>query len=92
MSDLIVFAVIGLLTGAAARLCYPGREAWQALVTMLVSTVGAVLAGMISWAVWPAEDGQLYPGALLTALLGALLALGVWAGVSYYRRISAPSR
>jgi uncharacterized membrane protein YeaQ/YmgE (transglycosylase-associated protein family) len=84
--------VIGLLAGAAARLWYPGREPMQVLVTMLVGMVGAVLAGMISWAGWTATDGQLYPGALLTSLLGAVLALGVWALVSYGRRISGTSR
>ncbi len=92
MSDLLVFAVIGLLTGAAARLWYPGREPMQVLGTMLVGMVGAVLAGIISWAGWTAEDGQLYPGALLTSLAGAVFTLGVRALVTYGRRISRPSR
>jgi uncharacterized membrane protein YeaQ/YmgE (transglycosylase-associated protein family) len=92
MSDLLVFAVIGLLAGAAARLWYPGREPTHVLVTMLVGMVGAVLAGMISWAAWTGVDGQLHPGALLTSLVGAVLALGVWAVVSYGRRISGPSK
>jgi uncharacterized membrane protein YeaQ/YmgE (transglycosylase-associated protein family) len=92
MSDLFVFAVIGLLAGAAARLWYPGREPMHVLGTMLVGMVGAVLAGMISWAGWTAVDGQLHPGALLTSLVGAALALGVWAVVSYGRRISGTNR
>lgn len=92
MSDLLVFAVIGLLAGAAARLWYPGREPTHVLVTMLVGMVGAVLAGMISWAEWTAVDGQLYPGALLTSLLGVVFTLAVWAVVAYGRRISGPGR
>jgi uncharacterized membrane protein YeaQ/YmgE (transglycosylase-associated protein family) len=91
MSDLVVFTVIGLLAGAAARLWYPGREPMQVLGTMLVGVVGAVLAGMISWAEWSAVDGQLYPGALLTSLLGAVFALGLWACVAYGRGIPVPS-
>jgi uncharacterized membrane protein YeaQ/YmgE (transglycosylase-associated protein family) len=90
MSDLLVFATIGLLAGAAARLWYPGREPMQVLGTMLVGTLGAVPAGMISWAMWPAVDGQLYPAALLMSFVGAVAVLAVWAGVAYGRRITVP--
>jgi uncharacterized membrane protein YeaQ/YmgE (transglycosylase-associated protein family) len=90
MTDLLVFAAIGVLAGAAARLWYPGREPTQVLGTMLVGMAGAVPAGLISWAVWPAVDGQLYPGALLMSFLGAVFVLAMWACVAYGRRISGP--
>jgi len=88
MSDLIVFAVIGLLFGAAARLFYPGREPVRVLGTLVLGMAGAVLGGLISWAAWPAVDGQLYPVALLTSLLGAVVAVTAWACISYGRRIA----
>jgi uncharacterized membrane protein YeaQ/YmgE (transglycosylase-associated protein family) len=91
MSDLLVFAVIGMLAGAAARLWYSGREPMQVLATMLVGVVGAVLAGMISWAEWSAADGRLEPGALLTSLLGAVFALGLWACIAFGRSVRVPS-
>lgn len=90
MSDLIVFAAIGALAGAAARLWYPGREPTHVLGTILVGMTGAVLAGVISWAEWSADDGRLYPGALLTSLLGAVFVIAVWACVAYGRRVSKP--
>jgi uncharacterized membrane protein YeaQ/YmgE (transglycosylase-associated protein family) len=90
MSDLLVFAMIGLLTGAAARLWYPGREPMQVFGTMLVGMAGAVLAGLFSWAVWPAVDGQLEPAALLTSFIGAVVVLVGWACVAYGRRVSGP--
>jgi uncharacterized membrane protein YeaQ/YmgE (transglycosylase-associated protein family) len=88
MSDLVVFASIGLFAGAAARLWYPGREAMSVLGTMLLGAAGSLVGGMISWAVWPAVDGQLYAGALLTSLVGAVLVLVAWACVSYARRVT----
>jgi len=91
MSDLVVFALIGLLAGAAARLWYPGREPMRVMGTMLLGMVGALLGGLISWAVWQSVDGQLYAGALLVSLLGAGVALVVWPFVSYARSISVPA-
>jgi uncharacterized membrane protein YeaQ/YmgE (transglycosylase-associated protein family) len=91
MWDLIVFALIGLFTGAAARVCYPGREPLRILGTMVLGMAGALLGGLISWGIWPAADGRLYAGALLASLLGAVLAVVAWAGVAYARSISTRS-
>ncbi len=88
--DLIVFALIGLFTGAAARVCYPGRELLRILGTMVLGMAGALLGGLISWGIWPATDGRLYAGALLASLLGAVLVLVTWSGVAYARSISVP--
>ena len=87
---LAVFVVIGLLAGAAARLFYRGREPSRVLGTMLLGAVGALLGGLVSWGIWPAVDGQLYSGALLTSLSGAALLLAAWAGVAYARSLSVP--
>ena len=85
MSDLIVFAMIGLLAGAAARLLYPGREPMKVLGTMLLGMVGSLLGGLISWVVWTEVNGQLHPGALLMSLVGAVFLLVLWPCVSYAR-------
>ena len=91
MWDLVVFAVIGLLAGAAARLWYPGREPRKVLGTMLLGMVGAVLTGLLSWAIWPAVDGQLFPGALLLSLFGAVFLLVLSPCWYYARSISVPA-
>jgi uncharacterized membrane protein YeaQ/YmgE (transglycosylase-associated protein family) len=50
---------------------------------MLLGIAGSLVAGLISWAVWPPVEGQLYFGALLTSLSGALLLLVLWPCVAY---------
>jgi uncharacterized membrane protein YeaQ/YmgE (transglycosylase-associated protein family) len=88
MWNLIVFGVIGLVTGGAARLFYPGRQSAHILGTMLLGTIGAVLGGMFSWIWWPSVDGDFQTGNLIMSVLGALIGIGLWAGVAYKRSIS----
>jgi uncharacterized membrane protein YeaQ/YmgE (transglycosylase-associated protein family) len=88
LGNLVVFAVIGLLAGAAARLFYPGRQPARILGTLVLGMVGSLLGGLLSWAYWPEVDGQFQAGALLVSILGAVLLLGFWAGVAYARSVS----
>jgi uncharacterized membrane protein YeaQ/YmgE (transglycosylase-associated protein family) len=88
MWNLLVFAVIGLLTGAAARLLYPGRRSTHILGTMLIGMIGAVVGGMISWSWWPAVDGEFHTGNLILSVLGAMTVIVLWAGVAYKRSLS----
>jgi uncharacterized membrane protein YeaQ/YmgE (transglycosylase-associated protein family) len=88
VSNLVVFVLIGLLAGAAARVFYPGRHPMRILGTAVLGMTGSLLGGLIGSACSPAPDGQLYLGTLLGALLGAVLVLVAWAGVAYVRSIS----
>src|SRR5580692_1708884 len=87
MGNLLVFAAIGLLTGAAARLLYPGRRSTHILGTMLIGMIGAVVGGMISWSWWPAVDGEFHTGNLILSVLGAMTVIVLWAGVAYTRSL-----
>lgn len=87
MENVLVFAVIGLLTGAAARLLYPGRRSTHILGTMLIGMIGAVLGGLISWSWWPAVAGEFHTGNLILSVLGAMMAIVLWAGVAYKRSL-----
>ena len=87
MWNLLVFAVIGLLTGAAARLLYPGRKLTRIAVTMLIGMVGALAGGMISWSVWPDVEGQFNSGNLILSVFGAMIVIVLWAGVAYQRSL-----
>jgi uncharacterized membrane protein YeaQ/YmgE (transglycosylase-associated protein family) len=87
MWNLLVFAVIGLLTGAAARLLYPGRRIAHILGTMVIGMIGGMAGGMISWLWWPAEDGEFLTGNLILSVLGATTVIAFWAGVAYQRRL-----
>jgi len=88
MWNLLVFAVIGLLTGAASRLLYPGRQSRNILGTMLIGLIGAVAGGMISWFWWPVADGEFNTGNLILSVLGAVFVIVIWAGVAYKRSLS----
>ena len=89
MWNFIVFAVIGLLTGAAARLAYPGRRATRIAGTMLIGIFGAEFGGMISWIWWPNVAGELHTGNFILSVLGAMAVIVFWAGVAYKRSIGA---
>jgi len=88
--NVVVFALIGVLAGAAARMWYSGQRPLRILVTMLLGMIGAVLGGLLSWTVWPAVEGQLSMGGLLTSFLGAVLVLVMSAIVAYARSRSVP--
>jgi uncharacterized membrane protein YeaQ/YmgE (transglycosylase-associated protein family) len=89
--DLVVFTLIGLFAGGAARLFYPGRQFMNILGTLVLGMIGALLGGLLSWSIWQAEAGDIHTGALLLSFLGALLALGLWPSVVYSRSRSRPA-
>jgi uncharacterized membrane protein YeaQ/YmgE (transglycosylase-associated protein family) len=88
MDNIIVFTLVGLFTGAAARMFYPGRQPLHILGTMALGTLGALAGWMVSWIYYPLVDGELQAGSLLSALVGAMGVIVLWAGVSYGRRLS----
>jgi uncharacterized membrane protein YeaQ/YmgE (transglycosylase-associated protein family) len=85
--NLVVFALIGLFVGGAARLFYPGRQPWRILGTLVLGVAGSLLGGLLSWTIWPAVESDIHTGALLISFLGAVLGLVLWAGVAYARSI-----
>ena len=87
MWNLLVFAVLGLIIGAAARLMYPNRQMTHVLGTLLLGAVGGLAGGMISWSYWPDVVDQFQSGNLIVSAIGALLVIVLWAGVSYARKI-----
>jgi uncharacterized membrane protein YeaQ/YmgE (transglycosylase-associated protein family) len=91
MWNLLVFALIGLVAGGAARLFYPGREPLRILGTMALGMAGSLLGGLLSWVYWPAVEGSFTTGNLLMSVLGALLVLVFWAGVAYARSRGRPA-
>ena len=51
IAALIVAAVVGLFTGALARLALPGKDPLTLFQTMLVGIGGSVIATLIVWAI-----------------------------------------
>jgi uncharacterized membrane protein YeaQ/YmgE (transglycosylase-associated protein family) len=89
MWNLIIFALIGALTGTAARVLYPGRQPMQILRTLGVGMVGSVVGGMISWIYWPEVENEFHSGNLLLSLFGAMAVIGLWAGMVYRRSLKS---
>ena len=92
MWNLAVFALTGLLVGAAVRLFCPGRDPTRVLRTLVLGMVGSLAGRLLAGACAPTVEGQLSDSTLLTAFLGAVLALVFWAGMGYARSISLPPR
>lgn len=91
MWNVLVFALIGLLAGTAARVFYSGRQPTRILGTIILGMAGALAGGLFSWIYWPAVDGQFQSGNLVLSILGAMIAIMSWAGVAYARSLSPGS-
>jgi uncharacterized membrane protein YeaQ/YmgE (transglycosylase-associated protein family) len=87
MWNLIVFGVIGLLAGTAARVFYPGRQPARILVTMIMGIIGALCGGLLSWIWWPLVDGEFHTGNLVLSILGATIVIVIDAVVAYQRSL-----
>jgi uncharacterized membrane protein YeaQ/YmgE (transglycosylase-associated protein family) len=59
---LILLALLGLVTGAFARLVLPGRDPMTIMQTMALGLAGSFIAGLIGWALW----GRGVPGLVLS--------------------------
>jgi uncharacterized membrane protein YeaQ/YmgE (transglycosylase-associated protein family) len=88
MWTLLVFALVGLLVGAGARLFYPQRQPGQILGTLALGLFGALGGGAISWLHWPFEENHFHVGNLILAFLGAMLTIAVSAVLRYARSVT----
>jgi uncharacterized membrane protein YeaQ/YmgE (transglycosylase-associated protein family) len=62
----IGLAVVGLITGALARLVLPGRDPMTVWETMAVGVFGSLIAGIVTWAIWDRWAG--FPLSFLVAV------------------------
>jgi uncharacterized membrane protein YeaQ/YmgE (transglycosylase-associated protein family) len=66
---LILLAVLGLFTGALARLALPGRDPMTVFQTIALGLAGSFLAGLVVWAIW----GRGVPGLVLSVVCSSLI-------------------
>jgi uncharacterized membrane protein YeaQ/YmgE (transglycosylase-associated protein family) len=83
MWSLLVFALIGVLAGAGARLFYSQRQTGEVIRTLGLGLLGALGGVAVSWLTWPFEESRFHFGNLALAALGAALLLGVAAALAY---------
>ena len=76
----IWWIVIGLIAGALARLIMPGRDPMGVIATILLGIVGSILGGLVSWAIWGADEAgrSFRPAGLLLSIVGAIIVLWIW--------------
>lgn len=75
--------IVGLVTGALAKLFMPGRDGGGILVTMLLGVAGAFVAGLLGRMLgWYSELGD-GPGIIASTLGAMLLLFG-------YRKLTVP--
>jgi uncharacterized membrane protein YeaQ/YmgE (transglycosylase-associated protein family) len=78
MMSFIVWLIVGLIAGALARLIMPGRDPMGIIATILLGIVGSILGGLISWAIWGADERGFQPAGILLSILGAIVVLWIW--------------
>ncbi len=79
MMNFIIWLIVGLIAGALARLIMPGRDPMGIIATILLGIVGSIIGGLVSWAIWGADErGGFQPAGLLLSILGAIVVLWIW--------------
>lgn len=66
---LILLAILGLLTGALARLALPGPDPMSIMQTMALGLSGSLIAGLIGLLLW----GSGVPGSVLSIACATLI-------------------
>lgn len=81
------FLVLGLIAGAIAKAILPGRQGGGWLVTLLLGVVGAILGGWIGSLIFGGGLGSFFNlRTWLLAILGSVIALGIFAATTGRRR------
>ena len=66
---LILLALLGLVTGAFARLALPGPDPMSIPQTIALGLAGSFIAGLVVWAIW----GRGVPGLVLSVACSSLI-------------------
>ena len=78
MMSFIWWLIIGLIAGALARLIMPGKDAMGIIATILLGIVGSIVGGLVSWAIWGADEQGFRPAGFILSFIGAVVVLWIW--------------
>jgi uncharacterized membrane protein YeaQ/YmgE (transglycosylase-associated protein family) len=84
----IIWLVIGLIAGAAARLLVPGRDPMGWLGTLLLGLVGSFVGGLLSVALTDRTMDEFTAAGLLGSVAGAVVALLIYRFMQPHGRIT----
>lgn len=83
----IGFLVFGLVVGLIARALMPGRQSLGVIMTALLGMVGSLLGGFLGMLIFGQRPGEPVAAGWIGSILGALLVLGLVAGVRGTSRV-----
>ncbi len=69
MWDIIVYAIVGLVVGAIARLLLPGKQSMGWVLTMVIGVVAAIVGGLIWNAIFSGNEGIAWIGSIIVAIV-----------------------
>ena len=79
---LIVFALVGLIVGALARLALPGPDPMSIWMTIALGLAGSFLAGIVTRLLWHA------PAGFIASVLGAMVLLYLYRRFAQHRGLT----
>ena len=84
MGELGIFGwiIIGLIAGALAGACVPGRQRMGCIGTMLIGILGGRIGGFVWVNVLNQDEASGWLGALVIATIGSILVLAVLRAMS----------
>jgi uncharacterized membrane protein YeaQ/YmgE (transglycosylase-associated protein family) len=85
---IITLIIVGLISGAIARLLVPGRDPMGIGATILLGIVGSFIGGFLGYVIFhkDAAAGFFQPSGLIGSIVGAVIALLIYRSVSGRRR------
>jgi uncharacterized membrane protein YeaQ/YmgE (transglycosylase-associated protein family) len=69
ITDIIVYAIAGLVIGALARLLVPGRQEMSVATTIIVGVIAAIVGGLLWEAIFPDNDGIAWIGSIIVGVV-----------------------
>jgi uncharacterized membrane protein YeaQ/YmgE (transglycosylase-associated protein family) len=85
---IITLIIVGLISGAIARLLVPGRDPMGIGATILLGIVGSFIGGFLGYVIFhkDAAAGFFQPSGLIGSIVGAVIALLIYRSISGRRR------
>ena len=69
ITDIIVYAIAGLVIGVLARLLVPGRQEMSIAMTIAIGVVAAIVGGLLWEALFPDNDGIAWIGSIIVGVV-----------------------
>jgi uncharacterized membrane protein YeaQ/YmgE (transglycosylase-associated protein family) len=84
--QIIIFLLVGLLTGTLARFLFPGKEPGGWIVSIAIGIAGSMLGGFFGQLVGIYREGE--PAGLGMSLLGAMVVVAIHHAVARRRSLA----